>query len=636
MARPRFRVCNNQAVTISIFLCTLVSFFERMAFSIAFTSIAERNFLTETEKGLTLSSYYFGFTVSQIPGGYMTKRCGGKAILGLSFFLWAPLSAVLAATTKSGYAVGIVVACRLGIGLAQGILLPAAQSVLGHWTPPQDRGRHFAFAMSGMFAGAAIAMVTVPSVVSRFGAHTAFYVSACMGAVWLAGWIFTGSDAPGVSGGAKVFDGAPGLRSTVAAGSEDEAPPTPRRDFWAAAGMGTASAAWNFQNPVAAAATAHTSAVAASASCVCQNPGCCGGTPPTRPQRRCVDEGPLPPATASGEPAGTTVCDAAGSADGITGVVFAATVLADGAIVTTRCVTTQSAVRINGMGGGAIATVSSEGFVATCAAGGDNMIGSCGFGGGQGDKGAGFVRVFKETSTAMCWGEGKPGKAATRCGDRARRVAFPWRGMCASPAAWGCVAGNVGAGMAINVVMSWLPTYYEEFILVHLRDIHTVALLSPYLTMMAFSILGGVAYCWLTNTRGFSRALASRVISGAAFTLSVAVFPCFGLARSPAAATLFSSLALASAALSRGGWSTKHMEIAANPDHAAMLYAVANTISAAASVAGISATGKLLDTFGGGGAPRAWTVAMGAVGAACGVCGVAFVCCARGDKILFP
>lgn len=160
--------------------------------------------------------------------------------------------------------------------------------------------------------------------------------------------------------------------------------------------------------------------------------------------------------------------------------------------------------------------------------------------------------------------------------------------------------------------------------------------LSPYVTMMAFSILGGVAYCWLTNTRGFSRALASRVISGAAFALSVAVFPCFGLARSSITATLLSSLALASAALSRGGWSTKHMEIAANPDHAAMLYSVANTISAAASVAGISATGKLLDTYGGGGEPRAWTMAMGAVGAACGVCGVVFVCCARGDEILFP
>lgn len=92
----------------------------------------------------------------------MAKRYGGKNTLGLSFLLWTPLSAVLAASTRSGYAVAVVITCRLGIGLAQGIFLPAAHSVLGHWTPPNFRGQHFALAFSGFFAGAAIAMTTVP------------------------------------------------------------------------------------------------------------------------------------------------------------------------------------------------------------------------------------------------------------------------------------------------------------------------------------------------------------------------------------------------------------------------------------------------------------------------------------------
>ena len=46
--------------------------------------------------------------------------------------------------------------------MAQGMLVPACQSVLGHWVPPESRGRYFAFAMAGKFAGATIAMVTVP------------------------------------------------------------------------------------------------------------------------------------------------------------------------------------------------------------------------------------------------------------------------------------------------------------------------------------------------------------------------------------------------------------------------------------------------------------------------------------------
>lgn len=152
---------------------------------------------------------------------------------------------------------------------------------------------------------------------------------------------------------------------------------------------------------------------------------------------------------------------------------------------------------------------------------------------------------------------------------------------------------------------------------------------------MVFSILGGIAYCQLTNCRGLPRSLASRIVAGFAFAVALCVFPFMGLARSTYSATVLSSLALASAAMSRGGWSTKHMEIAA-PEHAAMLYSVANSISAAASVIGVSATGWILDIFGGSGEPGAWTAAMATIGGVCGGCGLVFVVYAKGDKVLFP
>lgn len=55
---------------------------------------------------------------------------------------------------------------------------------------------------------------------------------------------------------------------------------------------------------------------------------------------------------------------------------------------------------------------------------------------------------------------------------------FPWRAMAVSSAAWAVVAGNTGAGMAINVVMSWLPTYYEAFIQVDLSHMNVGLLVS--------------------------------------------------------------------------------------------------------------------------------------------------------------
>lgn len=104
-----------------------------------------------------------GWMDGQVPGGYMAKRFGGKAVLALSFLLWAPASALMAvASSGLDRVVAGVVTCRLAIGMAQGVFIPAAQSMLGHWIPPAHRGRHFAFAMSGMYAGTATAMVTVP------------------------------------------------------------------------------------------------------------------------------------------------------------------------------------------------------------------------------------------------------------------------------------------------------------------------------------------------------------------------------------------------------------------------------------------------------------------------------------------
>ncbi|CAM9138832.1 unnamed protein product [Ectocarpus sp. 4 AP-2014] len=672
------RARSYQTVTVLIFLCTLVSFFERMGFNIAFTTIAEENGLTETEKGLTLSSYYFGFTVSQVPGGYMAKRCGGKATLGLCFLLWFPLSAALASSIRSGYAAPVVVGCRLGIGLAQGMFLPAAQSVLGHWIPARRRGRHFAFAMSGMFAGAAIAMVTVPPIVSRFGAHTAFYLGAVMGAAWLAVWVCLGSDAPHtrVEGG-KINTKAlrpregvgvtageePDVEGATRAGSENGLPRPDAGDgsCWMAAGMGEGGpGAWSFQNP------------AAGSPSVCRDPallrssnhgsGCsaeiggggggvcldCVERAPTDADAaagRVVDPEAILPGGGHGVPVGDA-CGGGGPACGHKSTVVCGLLVAKSAAPSWD-ESKKAPVVCDGRTEGApsaAATRTDSGTQAGDDGGDGGASGRTtggGDGGGSSDDGGSSHAASLAALEVVCEpsSSGRGGRAAAKItvvkGFERNAAPFPWRAMAACPAAWAFVAGNVGAGMGINVVMSWLPTYYEEFMLVDLEDIHIAELLSPYLTMMAFSVLGGVSYSWLVNGRGLPRTRSSKLVAGAAFSLSVAVFPCMGLPRSCAAATAVSSLALASAALSRGGWSTNHMEIAA-PQHAAMLYSVANSISAAASVLGISLTGKLLDTFGGGGEPEAWTAAMGTIGALCGACGVLFVLFAGGDEVLFP
>ena len=108
------------------------------------------------------------FRNCQVPGSYLANRYGGKAILALSYLLWAPVSALTAIPSESAeYVVPGVIACRMVIGMAQGVMLPAANLVLTHWVPSALRGRDFAFAAAGRFLGAAVAMVAVPIIGMR-------------------------------------------------------------------------------------------------------------------------------------------------------------------------------------------------------------------------------------------------------------------------------------------------------------------------------------------------------------------------------------------------------------------------------------------------------------------------------------
>ena len=153
--------------------------------------------------------------------------------------------------------------------------------------------------------------------------------------------------------------------------------------------------------------------------------------------------------------------------------------------------------------------------------------------------------------------------------------------------------------------------------------------------MMTFSVLGGNVYCWLTNTHNISASRAFKLIIGVSFTLGFFFFISMGLATSSTAGTYLSSLALAAMALSRAGWSTYHVEIAA-PEHAALLNAFSNTAASATCVVGITLTGKLLETFSAVGQSFAWVVALGATGVICGSCAAFFLIFAEGDVILFP
>ncbi|KAL4429992.1 hypothetical protein ABPG77_004362 [Micractinium sp. CCAP 211/92] len=188
LLRRQFSIQPRFQVVMACFLATLTMYVERVGFSIAFTTMANEAGVDEGVKGTVLSAFFWGYAVSQIPGGWAAQRWGGEHTLSVSFALWSLASLATPGTAASPRAVA---SARVCVGLAQGFLIPAVHTVLAHWIPPTERARAVSLTTSGMYLGSAAAMLVLPSVAAAYGPHFLLRLVGILGLAWLAVWRLT-------------------------------------------------------------------------------------------------------------------------------------------------------------------------------------------------------------------------------------------------------------------------------------------------------------------------------------------------------------------------------------------------------------------------------------------------------------
>ncbi|KAL5991594.1 putative anion transporter 7 [Asimina triloba] len=172
-------------------ICTSICYVERVGFPIAYTVAANAAGVDQSSKGLILSTYYYGYAISQIPGGWVAQLIGGRRVLLLSFVLWSTACALVPLDPKR---VLHLVFARLVVGVAQGCIFPSIHTVLARWIPPYERSRSVSVTMSGMYFGAAAGMLFLPSLVKYKGPRSVFLAEAALGAFWSLLWFKYASD----------------------------------------------------------------------------------------------------------------------------------------------------------------------------------------------------------------------------------------------------------------------------------------------------------------------------------------------------------------------------------------------------------------------------------------------------------
>nr|pir hypothetical protein ZK54.1 - Caenorhabditis elegans [Caenorhabditis elegans] len=122
---------------------------------------------TPMTQGVVLSSFFYGYIVSQLPGGYLAYTHGAKTIFFAGTFGTAVFTLLTPPFARMGY--GMLVFARFMEGLLEGVTYPAMHVIWSRWAPPMEQTKLATFAFSGSYFGTVVAMPLSAYLGEHFG-----------------------------------------------------------------------------------------------------------------------------------------------------------------------------------------------------------------------------------------------------------------------------------------------------------------------------------------------------------------------------------------------------------------------------------------------------------------------------------
>ncbi|XP_052388235.1 vesicular glutamate transporter 3-like [Carassius gibelio] len=156
---------------------------------------AEFNWDPETV-GLIHGSFFWGYIVTQIPGGFISNKLAANRVFGAAIFLTSLLNMFIPSAARVHY--GCVLFVRILQGLVEGVTYPACHGMWSKWAPPLERSRLATTSFCGSYAGAVIAMPLAGILVQYVGWPSVFYIYGVFGIIWYIFWLLLAYNSPAI------------------------------------------------------------------------------------------------------------------------------------------------------------------------------------------------------------------------------------------------------------------------------------------------------------------------------------------------------------------------------------------------------------------------------------------------------
>jgi MFS family permease len=134
--------------------------------------------------GWIAAAFNLGYTLFQVPGGWMADRYGARRVLAIAMALW---SVFTVATGLAFNAVSLALT-RFFFGLGEAAAFPAASRALVRWLPVKERAFGQGFQHAGARFGGAVTPTIAVYLADQFSWRWAFYFFGIVGILWAVIW----------------------------------------------------------------------------------------------------------------------------------------------------------------------------------------------------------------------------------------------------------------------------------------------------------------------------------------------------------------------------------------------------------------------------------------------------------------
>ncbi|XVF88278.1 hypothetical protein PTKIN_Ptkin19aG0037200 [Pterospermum kingtungense] len=202
---------------------------DKVNLSIAIIPMSHQFGWNPSVAGLVQSSFFWGYALSQLPGGWLAKIFGGRKVLEIGVLAWSLATALV--PVLAGFMPGLLLS-RVLVGIGEGVSPSAATDLIarhicfiqvvrvpyfgdlkilchscpkfyyhGNSTlhfplsiPLEERSRAVSFVFGGLSVGSVTGLLLAPPLIQNFGWESVFYMFGILGLGWYLGFRFLGEE----------------------------------------------------------------------------------------------------------------------------------------------------------------------------------------------------------------------------------------------------------------------------------------------------------------------------------------------------------------------------------------------------------------------------------------------------------